>query len=67
MIEMIGPTEFVEDYVVQPFRTRQLKDRYVVTVETGGWAVLNKKELKLLENYELKQDPKLFASLVMAG
>jgi uncharacterized protein len=63
---VIGP-EFSEDYVVMPLRRGRLDDKFLVTTDSGCWAVLDKGELELLDAHQVERDPKLFASLRASG
>jgi uncharacterized protein len=64
---LIGPSDFVDDYVVMPFRSGKLDGKFLVTTDAGCWALLSPGEFGLLQSRELQSDPDLFASLRAAG
>lgn len=64
---MIGPSEFVMDYVVLPFRQKRLGEKFLVTTETGSWAILDKEQIGLLRAHRVGRSPSLFASLEASG
>ncbi|TRO61915.1 radical SAM protein [Candidatus Bathyarchaeota archaeon] len=64
---MIGPGDFVDEYVVLPFRQGKLEDKFLVTTDAGSWALLTNRELDLLNAHRVETDARLFASLRAAG
>ena len=64
---MAGAVSVVEEYVVLPFRSKKIEDKFLVTTETGGWAFLNKYEFELLKSIRVQEDEALFSALKSKG
>jgi len=56
-----------QKYLVSPYKLGRLDDKFLVTTDAGGWAILNRKQLELFQSGRANFDVALFALLENAG
>ena len=64
---MAGTVNFIEEYVVLPFKSKKIKDKYLVTTETSGWVFLDNYQFELLKSIRVQEDGSLFSILKAKG
>lgn len=65
---MIGPRDLTDEgYLVLPFNAGKQGGRFLVTNDTGAWALLEPEEMDLLRTRRVESDPDLFSKLRSAG
>lgn len=47
---------FNKNYILNNIRMKKLRDKYLVTVDSGGWVVLDKEEYRSVLRYELSDE-----------
>lgn len=50
-----------------PFNVRKIGEKYFVSTDFGGWALLEKREYNLLRTHRVHIDPELFEKLLACG
>lgn len=63
---MTGPVT-PQKYLVSPYKLARLEDKFLVTTDAGGWAILDKNQLELFQSGRADDDVALFAILENAG
>ncbi len=64
---MIGPTDVTHSYITLPYRVARIDGKYFVSVDHGGWALLDEDQFRRLRSHTVYRDPDLFVRLRSAG
>lgn len=50
-------------FAILPFKSRPIKDRFLLITTLGDWAILNKEDFRRIHSYSISEDSKLFKQL----
>jgi len=56
-----------KDFVILPFNSSRIKDKYLLSNQLGGWDFLDRKEFRAVSSYSLKKDSPFYKRLYERG